>query len=184
MLGVMREYLNGFAGQHYKNLTLFGPPSVIFMLFLNEKGINDLELVGPKRITEFLSWADEVGYANAAHDISILKIFFHWAIRHGHRRSACPVYPKFHGKKRPEYLPRPCSKVELSVIWQFANERDSAKVRVALSIGQQSGLRLGESVICASEAWKSRDRDYLLGCPTKPTPSVGPDLRISWAVHR
>src|SRR6202044_1224569 len=98
----------------------------------------------PKTITEFISWSDEVEYKNAAHNISVLSGFFKWANRHGYRSSASPVVPKFHGKKRPHYLPRPYTAEEMDFIWRLARERGSSRVRAMLAIGEEAGIRLGE----------------------------------------
>ncbi len=110
LLGITLEYLDGFARQHYKDVSTVRASIGPFMLFLNEMGITNLECVTPKTIGEFLDWAEEVEYTNAGHNTSVLTGFFKWANRHGYRRSACPVGPKFHAKKRPHYLPRPYSK--------------------------------------------------------------------------
>jgi site-specific recombinase XerD len=143
-LGIVTEYLDGFATHHYKNLGTIRAGVCPFILFLNERGITNLERVTSKTITEFIAWSEEVEYKNAAHNISVLKGFFQWANRHGYRTSSCPVVPKFHGKKRPQYLPRPYPAEEMALIWRLANERGNSRVRAVLAIGEEAGLRLGE----------------------------------------
>ena len=144
LFGLALEYLNGSAKQHYKTLKNVRASIGPFLLFLNERGITDLEVVNPKLITEFFDWAEDVEYSTAAHNISMLKGFLAWANRHGYRHSPCPIYPKFHGKKRPIHLPRPYSQEEVAFIWRLASGRGSKMVCAALAIGQESGLRLGE----------------------------------------
>jgi integrase/recombinase XerC len=143
-LGIVTELLDGFASQHYKNLSTIRTGVCPFVLFLSERGIVTLEQVTPKMITEFIAWSEEVEYKNAAHQISVLSAFFKWAIRHGHRRSACPVVPQFHGQKRAHHLPRPYSAEEMVSIWDYAYQRGSRRVRAVLAIGEEAGLRLGE----------------------------------------
>jgi integrase/recombinase XerC len=145
LLGLALEYLDGYAKRHYKSLGHIRTTIGTFFLFMNEKGITDLESITPKVISEFLDWADDLEYANAAHDISILNGFFKWAVCHGHRRApSSPVETKFHGMKRPKYLPKPYKTEEMALIWRFAEERGSGQLRAALAIGQESGLRIGE----------------------------------------
>src|SRR5216683_5205981 len=72
---MVTEYLEGFASQHYKNLGTIRTSLCPFILFLNERGIADLERVTPKTITEFISWSEEVDYKNASHNISVLTGF-------------------------------------------------------------------------------------------------------------
>ena len=54
-LGIIMEYLDGFASQHYKNLRTIRASVCPFILFLNERGITDLERITPKTITEFIT---------------------------------------------------------------------------------------------------------------------------------
>ena len=166
-LGIVTEYLEGFASYRYKNLGPIRASVCPFILFLNERGVTDLESVSPKTITEFISWSDEVDYKNAAHNISVLSGFFKWANRHGHRSSSSPVVPKFHGKKRPHYLPRPYSPDEMTFIWKLAAERGSSRVRAVLAIGEEAGLRLGEICRLKRKDVDLKGRRLFIGLPNK-----------------
>lgn len=166
-LGIVTEYLDGFAAQHCKNLGTIRAAVCPLILFLNERGISDLERVTPKLVTEFISWSDEVEYKNAAHNISVLTGFFKWAIRHGYRQSSCPVVPKFHGKKRPQYLPRPYTAEEMTFIWRLAADRGNSRLRAALAIGEEAGLRLGEICRLKIPDVDLTGRRLLVGLPNK-----------------
>ncbi|ADW67173.1 tyrosine-type recombinase/integrase [Granulicella tundricola] len=143
-LSVIKEYLDGFCRQHYKNQGTIRAAVCPFILFLNERGITDLENVTPKTVTEFISWATEVDYKSSPQHISVLNGFFKWALRHGHRKSGSPVIAKFHGKKRAQHLPRPYTAEEMTIIWALAEERGNSRLRAIIAIGEESGLRLGE----------------------------------------
>jgi integrase/recombinase XerC len=166
-LPIVTEYLDGFASHHYKNLGTIRAGVCPFILFLNERGITDLEAVTPKTITEFISWSEEVDYKNAAHEISVLSGFFKWANRHGYRSSSCPVVQKFHGKKRPHYLPRPYTAEEMIFIWRLAEERGSSRVRAVLAIGEEAGLRLGEICRLRKKDVDIEGRRLFVGLPNK-----------------
>lgn len=166
-LPIVTEYLEGYASQHYKNLKTIRASVCPFILFLNERGFTDLERVTPKTITEFISWSQEVEYKNASHNISVLSGFFKWANRHRYRNSVCPVVPKFHGKRRPHYLPRPYTAEEMVFIWRLAHERGSSRVRAVLAIGEEAGLRLGEICRLREEDVDLEGRRLFVGLPNK-----------------
>lgn len=166
-LPIMTEYLDGFARNHYKDLGTIRTSVCPFLLFLNERGIADLEEITPKTITEFMAWSDELDYKSASHNISVLSGFLKWANRHGYRSSNCPVIPKFHGKKRPLYLPRPYSVDEMNFIWKLATERGSSRVRAVLAIGEEAGLRLGEICRLTRQDVDLAGRRLFIGLPNK-----------------
>jgi integrase len=164
---MVTEYLDGFASYHYKNLGTIRASVCPFILFLNERGIADLERVTPKTITDFIEWSDDVDYKNAAHNISVLSGFFKWANLHGYRSSSCPVFPRFHGKKRPQYLPRPYSAEEMAFIWKLAAERGNSRVRAVVAIGEEAGLRLGEICRLRQAHVDLEGRRLFVGLPNK-----------------
>src|ERR1700733_8709685 len=98
----------------------------------------------PRRLPSSSHGQKRLTTKNAAHNISALSGFFKWANRHGYRRSSCPVVTKFHGERRPHYLPRPYTAEDLGLIWRLADERGNNRIRAVLAIGEQAGLRLGE----------------------------------------
>ncbi len=143
-LAIVTEYLDYCSLRGYKSTAKMRTAICPFVLFLTERGITDLEQVTPKIITQFLSWAEDVEYKSASHDISVLVGFFKWAVRTGYRQSLCPVVPSFHGKKRSSHLPRPYTAEEMLFIWELAKERGNARIRALIAIGEEAGLRLGE----------------------------------------
>jgi integrase/recombinase XerC len=166
-LPIITEYLEGFASHRYKNLGTIRASVCPLILFLNERGIADLERVTAKTITEFISWSEEVDYKNASHNISVLTGFFKWANLYGYRNSVCPVIPKFHGKRRPHYMPRPYSAEAMDFIWRLAEERGNVRVRAVLAIGEEAGLRLGEICRLREEDLDLEGRRLFVRLPNK-----------------
>lgn len=167
-LGLVTEYLDELTTRGYKSVGTIRGALCPFALFLNEQGIADLGNVTPKTITNFLAWADAVDHKSAAHDISSLSGFFHWANRNGYRKSTtCPVVPKFHSKKRPHYLPRPYTPEEMSFIWSLADERGNSRIRAVVAIGEESGLRLGEICQLRVQDVDIESRRFFVRLPNK-----------------
>lgn len=143
-LELAEEYLNGTATLRYKNVrkihSILGP----FFLYLTENSFTSLEEVKPKTITQYLEWSHEVGYKNAAHDISAISVFFSWAITHGHRRGGNPVIPKMHRERKKHRLPRPYAEEQQDLYWELLHHQGNARLRAAAAIGEEAGLRIGE----------------------------------------
>jgi integrase/recombinase XerC len=78
-----------------------------------------------------------------------------------------PIFPKFHGKRRPQYLPRPYSSEEMVFIWRLAQERGSSRVRAVLAIGEEAGLRLGEICRLRKKDVDLEGRRLFVGLPNK-----------------
>jgi integrase/recombinase XerC len=142
--GIVKQYLDGVTAVRPRQVggvrTSLGP----FFLFLAEHGIESLESVNPKTMTKYLVWSRDTGYKNAAHNISVLSVFFKWAKAHGHRRGGNPVITKMHGEPRKHRLPRPYSREQRDLIWEILRVRGSTRLRAAMAIGEEAGLRIGE----------------------------------------
>jgi integrase/recombinase XerC len=141
---LVNEYLDGFATLHYAKTqsvrTALGP----FFLFLNERGIQSLDEVGPKTVTDYLTWTIKTGRRDARSKISYVSTFFRWAIAEGKCKVSNPVVPLIHRPKVPKRLPRPLSDDELDFEWQLLKERGTPQLRLAAAIAEEAGLRIGE----------------------------------------
>jgi integrase/recombinase XerC len=143
-LGLVTEYLDGTARLRYRNISDVRTAICPLFLYLSEHGVASIEDVKPKTITQYLTWANEVGYRNAAHDISCLSVFFSWTITEGHRKGGNPVITKMHGHRRKHRLPRPYTPEEMDYIWSLLLQRGNARLRAVTAIGEEAGLRIGE----------------------------------------
>jgi integrase/recombinase XerC len=141
---IMDEYLQGFAAFHYRNVKFVRGSLPRFFLFLNEQGIQSLEDVTPRTISDFISWIAATGRKLSTSDISTISVFFKWATTIGLRQSGNPVVGIIHYPTKKKRLPRPYSKQELEIIWGLLDQRGNARLRFAAAVGEESGLRISE----------------------------------------
>jgi len=141
---ILEEYVSTYVKIHYRKP--YGARNALsyFFLFLNEVGIANLDDVTPKVITRFLAWEVERGGPKGPKYLSYVTTFFDWMIGEGRRVHANPVVPRIHRLKAPQRLPRPYSEEEVAEIWRLLTERGNARVRLAVAIGEEAGLRIGE----------------------------------------
>jgi integrase len=98
--------------------------------------------VTPKVITQYIAWWNAAGRGVAK--VSYIKTFFNWAIPMGYREQANPVINSFHNPRRKKGEPRPYSPKEMENIWTLLDERGDARVRFAVAIAEEAGLRRAE----------------------------------------
>ena len=143
-LGVLKEYLGGYAKAHYKST---GLPTVKwevlrFLEFLNAKRVRSLNSVTPKTISEYFVWGLEDGRKAAPH-MGFVSRFMEWLRLEGRRNTANPVLRGFFSR-RSGRNPRPYTEEEIKEIWQILEERGDTLAKLAVAIGEESGLRIGE----------------------------------------
>ncbi len=140
----IREYTEGFCRLHYKGVYTARLALVGFCEYLNQAGIKDFGDVTPKTVTEYLT-AGRKGrhYVNSS-IVSALSTFFNWQIAEGRRSTPNPIVPSIHRVPRNVTGPRPLDDKELEYAWSLAETRGSRRICLALAIGEESGLRIGE----------------------------------------
>lgn len=166
-LGLVTEYLDGTARLRYRNIRDVRTAICPFFLYLTEHSITSIEEVKPRTITQYLKWANEVGYRNAAHNISCLSVFFNWTITDGHRKGGNPVITRMHGRRRKHRLPKPYTPEEMDYIWSLLLQRGNARLRAAAAIGEEAGLRIGEICRLKVEDIKLVQQRIFVGLPNK-----------------
>lgn len=140
---IVDEYFDGFAQTHYRGGVATARSTLAsFFRFLNERAMLSLEAVTPKVITQYIAWINAAGRGDAK--VSFIKTFFNWAIEVGYREQANPVINSFHNPPRRKGVPRPYSAKEMEFAWSLLNERGNARVRFAVAIAEEAGLRIGE----------------------------------------
>jgi len=141
---VLNEYLEGVARNNYKpstwdcartNLLHFGS-------FLQQVGITDLRAVKPKTITAFIRHEHARG-VTAENNIGHVSTFFHW-LEAEERVDRSPVIPSIHKATKSLCIPRPLTDAELDCYWELLDKDDCLQLKVALALGEESGLRIGE----------------------------------------
>jgi integrase/recombinase XerC len=140
---VFTEYLNGFANGHYRKVDAVRQYLCRFFRYLNENEVTSLNAVTPNTITDYLGQIRRTAPLSAKMHLSFLKRFFNWMILTGKRKEANPV-DRFHFPPKVHRLPRPFSKDELGFTWQLLGERGVSRLRLAVAIGEEAGLRIGE----------------------------------------
>jgi integrase len=145
-LPIVREYLEGFALIHYAKSSRGSALTslVAFCEFLLEVGVSSMNDVVPKVITDYLVWGTKQGRNQVAHSVSPLSTFFNWQIAEGRRILPNPIVPSIHKTRRNECEPRPFSSEEIDFAWELLQKQGDARIRLAMAIGLESGLRIGE----------------------------------------
>ncbi len=121
-LGLVAEYLGGFASRHYRDIRTPRLALCPFFHFLNTIGIRSVGEVSPKTITDFLTWAKQVGFKSPAYNISKISTFFAWLI----------AEERYKGEE------------ELELAWQLLVARGDARLRFAAAAALEAGLRISE----------------------------------------
>jgi integrase len=75
--------------------------------------------------------------------------------------------PRLYGPKRRKYAPRPYTEEEMRLIWEILNERGTTMQRLAVAIGEESGLRIGEVCRLLPEDIDRRKQRIFVRLPTK-----------------
>jgi integrase/recombinase XerC len=114
--------------------------------FLTERGVASIEEVTSKTITDFLNRSQQSGLRNFSYDISLVSVFFKWAMVQGHRKSGNPVILMMHAARKKHHMPRPLETNDIDLMWQLLHERGNTRLRLAAAIGEEAGLRIGENL--------------------------------------
>lgn len=130
-------------------------------------GIESLELVVPRTITDYIRWARETGRRCAQKGLSAVSVFFQWMIIEGRYQKGNPVISKFHYKPASHLLPRPLSDEELESMWRLLDLRGSAQLRLAAAIAEESGLRIGEVARLRVQDIDLKQQTIFVRLPTK-----------------
>ena len=142
---LLTEYVDGFVSAHYRKP--YGARNALsyFFQFLTAEKVDDIKLVSPKLITRFIASELRRGGIPTKY-VSFVSTFFDWMIAEDRFDHANPVVPRIHHAKTPKHLPRPYSEEEMTEIWRLLDERGNNRVRLAMAIGEETGLRIGEVV--------------------------------------
>ncbi|QNI30854.1 tyrosine-type recombinase/integrase [Alloacidobacterium dinghuense] len=144
LLPIANKYFNGWAPSHYRETDTVRSCMYPFFEFLQIRGINSLDDVTPKIITDYLIWGRETDRRKVANSPSFISTFYKWARATGYCTIASPVVPLVHQTRKPKRLPRPLKKDQLAYLWELLTTRGNARLRLAAAIAEEAGLRIGE----------------------------------------
>jgi integrase/recombinase XerD len=141
------EYMLHVAPRYWAKATVIGARYDLsgFFAFLNNRKIRSLERVTPKLVDEFIRGRHPRWVKSPWAEVSTLRAFFDWMIADGRRKSPNPVHAKLHGKRREFVLPNPFTREELTRMWKILDEAGDDVLKVAVALGQEAGLRIGEA---------------------------------------
>jgi integrase/recombinase XerC len=140
---LVEQYLE-FAKLRVKTINTVRSGLALFCRFLQEENIADLESVGPVTITDFLGWGDQKKVPTVWNAIWTISGFMKWLIGTGQRMGGNPVVPRFHSRRKAKRLPRPYAEAEMAYIWRLLDERGDTVCKLAVAIGEETGLRISE----------------------------------------
>lgn len=141
---LVEEYLDGVGKIRYRDTKRARVALCSFFRYLNERAITNLDEVTSPLITAYLSWASDAGHSSIGETISYITTFFSWLICEGRREKGNPVLSNFHMPPKKKRKPRPLTDEQLDFTWQILQERGGARLRFAVAIASEGGLRGGE----------------------------------------
>ena len=143
-IGLLAEYLDGFASAHYRDIRTPRLALCPFFQFLNTIGIWAVGEISPKTITAFLTWARQAGIKSPAYNISKISTFFKWLIAEGRYKGGNPIVGLIHNYARKRYQPRPLDEEELELAWQLLLAHGDTRLHFAAAVALEAGLRISE----------------------------------------
>jgi integrase len=167
---LLAEFMEDAAPKRYAESTLNCVRSNLaaFFYFLNQRRIRRLESVTPKTITAFLSHLMNTRRTSAGRVVSgNVRRLFDWLIVTGRRKAANPVVPTFHSQRAVKRLPRPYEARDLFLIWTLLEEFGDVQFQLAVALGQEAGLRIGEVSNLRLEDIDLDGQQLLVRLPTK-----------------
>lgn len=101
----------------------------------------------PRTITEYLSGGNgkDGRVLRRQWTISRISVFMSWLIHEGHIKGPNPVLAQLHHPIKERRLPRPYTEEQLKNIWRILQKRGDALSRLAVAIGEETGLRILET---------------------------------------
>jgi integrase/recombinase XerC len=141
--GIFDEYI-AFASLSQRSMATVRSGLSLFLFFVNQRDIEDLNAVEAPTVTAFLKWGQDTGRPAVWNAVWPVSAFMKWMIATGRRKIANPVIPSYHRRAKTKRLPRPYSEEEMRLIGSILDKRGTTVVRLAVSIAEESGLRISE----------------------------------------
>jgi integrase/recombinase XerC len=144
---LLAEFMEDAAPKRYAEATLNCVRSNLgnFFFYLNQNRIRSLESVTPKTITGFLNHLMNTRRTSAGRVVTgNVRRLFDWLLLTGRRKASNPVIPSFHSQRKVKRLPRPYEARDLELIWKLLAESGDVQLQLAVALGQEAGLRIGE----------------------------------------
>ncbi len=146
---ILNEYFDSFARAHYRpgGRATVRSSLLMFFEFLRSRQIRSLKSVTPRTITAYLASGngDTSEVLRRQWTLSYISTFMSWLIHQGYLKGPNPVIGTLHHQVRERRLPRPYAEERLDTIWRILEKRGDALAKLAVAIGEEAGLRIGET---------------------------------------
>ncbi len=129
-------------------------------------GIERWEDVRPTSIGEFISAEKKRGVKSTSH-VGQLSTFFNWLIGVKNLPISNPVIRKIHKQKSRKNDPRPLEAEDLALVWRTLVNNGNMALMLAVAIGEECGLRGGETCNIREQDVDAVRRTILVRLPTK-----------------
>ncbi len=120
----------------------------------------------PTSIGEFISAEKKRGVKSTSH-VGQLSTFFHWLIGVKNLPISNPVIREIHKQKSRKNDPRPLEAEDLALVWRTLVNSGNVALMLAVAIGEECGLRGGETCNIREEYVDAVRRTILVRLPTK-----------------
>jgi integrase/recombinase XerC len=164
---VFEAYVEGDAAVHYRNVDAVRFYLYPFFRYVNQCGVPSLDAVTCDTITGYFAYVKRISSRPGTGYISYVKKFFDWLKVTGQTENQNPVIVGFHYPRNVHRLPRPFTRKELDFTWQLLEERGDLRLRLAVAIGEEAGLRIGEVCRLRVSDVRLREQRVFVRLPNK-----------------
>ena len=134
--------------------------------FYGTRGIDRWEDVMPDSISEFIS-AEKRRGVKSTNPIGQLSTYFRWLIDVKRIRMENPVIRGQHKQKSRRNDPRPLEAEDIELAWKLLVDNGDMALMLAFAIGEECGLRGGETCNIREQDVDTVHRTILVRLPTK-----------------
>lgn len=164
---ILEDYI--FHTSHYADSTLLSVKTNLarFARYIYEElGITLFENVRPSTISIYMEHEKQRGI-KSTNTIGHLSTFFNWLIVENDLDIRNPVVRLFHKQRSNQNDPRPLGDIEVSSLWEILVDRGHIPTMLAFAIGEECGLRGGETCNIRLQDVDTVRRTIFVRRPTK-----------------
>jgi len=131
-----------------------------------QEHLTTLEEITPSVMTRFIAQERTRGMTSGSF-IGHASTFFNFLAAEGRISTRNPVVPRIHSQKSKPAVARPYADKDLAFIWNLLEESGGVDLLLAMSIGEESGLRIGEVCNIRLEDVDQDKQTIFVRLPTK-----------------
>lgn len=164
---IVDEYLRD--NTSYRDSTISGARASLAHFFryaYEREGLTQLEQIRPGVVSRFKVHERGRGLTSG-NFIGHISTFFSWLLAEERVDMTNPVLPRFHSQRGAPTKARPYKDADLAFIWSFVEASGDVTLKLAFSIGQECGLRIGEVANIRLEDVDCEKQEIFVRLPTK-----------------